>query len=97
MAKYDGQLFDILNCSLPYCEDRVFQPIHTDRMESLIEELLAKLLSEDRELLHDTKLDSPVLVLGQISQAWDDGLLQVLQANHFIQILHALEQVEADL
>ena len=53
MAEDNGELFDVLNGCLADSKDRIFQPVHTDGLKSIAEELFAKLFGEDWELFDD--------------------------------------------
>ena len=54
VSKDDCQLLYVLDCCFSDREDGIFQPIHTDRIKSLIEESLAELFGKYWELLDNT-------------------------------------------
>lgn len=56
-------------------------------MQLLVEEGLTELASKDRELLHNAQLNAPVLVLGEVSEAGNNRLLQVFDPDHRVQAL----------
>jgi hypothetical protein len=90
-------LFQVVDGCFSNRVDAVVQPCDADRAQLVVEEVLSQLASEDRELLYDWQLNSPVFILAELGERRDNWLGQVLYAEHLVHIFQSLEKVESDI
>lgn len=93
-SKDIDKCLQILESFFSDSENAIAQPSDTDWCQLVIEELFPELPGKDWELVNDRELDSPILVLTQLSQSWNDALRQVLNSDDVVQRLDPLEEVE---
>lgn len=75
------QLFQVMSGSLTNGEDGVPQPTHAQVAQFLIKELDTELAREQGNVLDDGKANSPLLVLGQLNDCWQQRLRQQVDAD----------------
>lgn len=73
-TKYLGQLLQVVSSSLSDREDCVTQPAHAQSAELLVKELDTQLACQQRDVLDDSKSDSPLLVLCELCDGWEKRL-----------------------
>lgn len=80
-AKDLGQLLEVVRCGLPDRKDRVTQPAHAQSTELLVEEFDTQLTCQERDILDDSKSDSPLLVLGKLCDGGEKRLGEEINSN----------------
>ena len=73
------------------------QPGHAQRVEFVVEELHAELSGQEGHVLDDGEAHPPLGVLGQLDDGRQEGLGQLLDADHFVDAVQVGDDVEADL
>lgn len=80
-TKYLSQFLEVVSCGLANGEDSISEPAHTQGAEFFIEELHAKLTSEQGNVLNDSQAHSPLLVFGQLDDCRQERLREQIDAD----------------